>query len=102
MKLFTAVTTIHLNSDDHFWVTYTGTNKRSTVLVFLPFLPFLAFSWPHQESAEMTALIFALSGFPDQPMGSASPSTRNPSPSEILWAQIDSYLTKRELTGPLC
>lgn len=38
VKLFTAVTTIHLNSDDHFWVIYTGTNKRSTVFVFLPAL----------------------------------------------------------------
>lgn len=36
VKLFTAVTTIHLKSDDHFWVTYTVTNKRSTVFVFLP------------------------------------------------------------------
>lgn len=82
VKLFTAVTTIHLNSEDHFWVT----------CIFC-LLIFCLLPWPHQASTEMTALIFALSGFvPDQHRGSASPSTRNPSPSVILQAQIDSYL----------
>lgn len=49
MKFFTTVTTTHLNSDDHFWVTYTGTNKRSTACFSYP-LP-----RPHQASPEMTA-----------------------------------------------